>query len=137
MRRRHLPEVTRIDRKLYSYLRNLARDEDTARDLAQQTFLKIRQLASCVRGRPSGREATATIDTGYTHKSHDVTDASFNWNCPPGDLRDQYTLEGFYHFYLSEHFAIWPNIQWVWKPSLNPAEDSIVYLQVRSQYDRN
>ena len=35
--------VDRLLNRVYSYLRNLLRDEDSARDLAHQTFLKIRQ----------------------------------------------------------------------------------------------
>ena len=35
--------VDRLLDRVYNYLRNLTRDEDAARDLAHQTFLKIRQ----------------------------------------------------------------------------------------------
>jgi porin len=80
-------------------------------------------------------EATVTVGTGYTFRSHDVGGASFNWNRPPGGLRDQYTVEGFYRFFLSERFAITPNLHWVIDPALNPAEDSILYTQLRLRVD--
>jgi RNA polymerase sigma-70 factor (ECF subfamily) len=35
--------VDRLLDRVYSYLRNLTRDEDAARDLAHQTFLQVRQ----------------------------------------------------------------------------------------------
>lgn len=80
-------------------------------------------------------EATVTLGTGYNFGSHDVLGVSANWNSPAGMARDQYTLEAFYRFYLSERLALSPDVQWVINPSLNSDEDSILYLQLRARID--
>lgn len=80
-------------------------------------------------------ERTVTLGLGYNFLSHNVFGGSFNWTRPPGGLRDQYTTELFYRFYLTERAAFTPNIQWVINPSLNTAESSMVYLQIRARFD--
>lgn len=94
-------------------------------------------LAGWSKGRAANVLATSTVTAGvgYTFGTHDVIGGSWNWNRPPGGLRDQTTLEGFYRFYLSERVAISPNVQWVFNPSLNVNEDSIVYSQLRVRFD--
>ena len=80
-------------------------------------------------------ERTLTLGLGYNLPTYDVFGASFNWTRPPGGLRDQYTTELYYRFYLAERAAFTPNIQWVINPSLNTAESSIVYLQMQARFD--
>ena len=80
-------------------------------------------------------ERTLTLGLGYNFAHHDVFGSSFNWTRPPGGLRDQYTTELYYRFYLSERMAFTPNIQWVINPSLNTAESSMIYLQIRARFD--
>jgi porin len=73
---------------------------------------------------------------GYTMRSHDVVGSSISWARPgEASLRDQTTLEAFWRFYLAEHVAFTPNVQWVFNPALNPNEDSMVYLQFRARVD--
>ncbi len=76
-----------------------------------------------------------TLGLGHNSAHHDVYGASFNWLSPPGGLRDQFTTELFYRFYLTERAAFTPNIQWVIDPSLNSAESQMVYLQIRARFD--
>lgn len=80
-------------------------------------------------------KSTLTLGTGYTFRTHDVLGSSFNYTHPPGGLRDQYTVEVFYRYYLSEKLAMTPDIQLVFDPSLNPDKSAIVYFGIRARAD--
>jgi hypothetical protein len=49
------------------------------------------------------------------------------------DLDPQYTAVVFYHFQLSQHLAITPDLQLIIDPVLNPGEDSIYIAGVRAR----
>jgi porin len=69
---------------------------------------------------------------GFRFKSHDILGLTMNWTNPPdSNLRDQYTAEAYYRFYLTEHLEITPDLQWVYHPSLNPNVTSLVYFGLR------
>jgi len=73
----------------------------------------------------------------YFREHSDLFAAAVNWGKPSDDfganLDDQYTLEVFYRFQLSENFAITPDFQWIIDPALNPAESSLAILGVRAR----
>ena len=52
---------------------------------------------------------------------------------PNSSLRNQYTAEAYYRFYLTEHLEITPDLQWVYHPSLNPEKTSLVYFELRER----
>lgn len=56
------------------------------------------------------------------------------WTQPASDfLRDQYTFETFYRYQLTPNFAITPDLQVVFNPSLNPSIDQQVILGLRAR----
>ena len=56
-----------------------------------------------------------------------------NWGKPFGGLRDQYTMEAFYRFQVAQNLAITPDFQAVMNPSLNPAEDLVLFFGIRAR----
>ena len=76
-------------------------------------------------------KSTVTLGHGYRFKSHDILGTSANWTRPPGGLRDQYTIEVYYRFTLTERLAVTPDVQWVIDPVLNTAISSLWYLGFR------
>ncbi len=76
-------------------------------------------------------KSTVTVGHGYRFKSHDILGTSVNWTRPAGGLRDQYTVEVYYRFTLTERLAVTPDLQWVINPSLNTAISSLFYFGVR------
>ena len=80
-------------------------------------------------------KSTVTLGLGYTFRSHDVLGASVNFMQPAGDLRNQYTIESFYRFYLSEKIALSPDVQLVFRPALNPDRNTIAYFGFRARLD--
>jgi porin len=85
------------------------------------------------KGENTVSKTTATVGLAHTFRSHDVMAGSVNFTHPPGGLRDQYTVETFYPFYLSERLAFTPDIQLVFNPSLNPAKDVMAYFGFRAR----
>lgn len=74
------------------------------------------------------------IGHGLRTYSHDILGASFGWaepNIP--DSKDQMTFEVFYRLNLTQHLEITPDFQWIINPTLNPGEDSLVYLGIRGR----
>jgi porin len=81
-------------------------------------------------------KSTATGGVSRKLRSHDCFAGSFNWTRPTGDgIRDQYTAEVFYRFYLSERLAFTPDVQWVISPALNPDASSIWLFGIRARID--
>ena len=82
-----------------------------------------------------------SISTGlgyYMAGRKDLAGIGLNWSRPsetgigPG-LDDQYTVEAFYRWQLSQNFAITPDVQLLIDPALNPEEDSIWVLGLRGR----
>jgi porin len=82
-----------------------------------------------------------SVSTGlgyYMRGRKDLAGIGFNWSRPsetgvgPG-LRDQYTVEAFYRWQLSQNFAITPDVQLLVDPALSPTEDSIWVFGVRGR----
>ena len=100
----------------------------------QETFIPF-LLAGFSDGKGANTlaKSTVTIGHGYRFLSHDILGTSVNFTRPPGDLRDQYTVEVYYRFTLTERLAVTPDLQWVIHPSLNPAQGSLIYFGVRAR----
>lgn len=61
-----------------------------------------------------------------------------NWGEPnestfAPDLDDQYTVEAFYRFQLTQQFAITPSVEYLKNPALNPTDDSIWVWGIRGR----
>jgi porin len=76
-------------------------------------------------------KSTVTLGHGYRFKSHDILGTSINWTRPTGGLRDQYTIEAYYRFTLTERLALTPDVQWVINPALNVEKGSMFYVGLR------
>jgi porin len=70
---------------------------------------------------------------GYLTQQRDLMGVGINWADPGDELTDQWTLEAFYRFQLSEHFAVTADYQWINNPLLNPTEDSISIFGLRAR----
>ena len=67
------------------------------------------------------------------YKSHDILGTGLNWADPPGGARDQYTLEVYYRFYLTERLAFTPDFQLIANPTLNPEKSALYYFGIRGR----
>ena len=83
-------------------------------------------------------EGTVSLGLGYRTTQSDLLGVGLNWSRPsessfsPG-LSDQYTMEVFYRFQLTENFALTPDIQLIIDPALNPEVNSIWVLGMRAR----
>ncbi len=82
-----------------------------------------------------------SVGTGlgyYMAGTRDLLGVGFNWSKPsessfgPG-LNDQYTLEVYYRYQLSQNLALTPDLQFIKDPALNPNESSIWVLGLRAR----
>ena len=70
--------------------------------------------------------------------SSDLFGAAFNWGVPNKDtfgsgLDDQYTIELFYRYQLTENIALTPDVQFLINPALNPEDDEIFLAGLRAR----
>lgn len=89
-------------------------------------------------GWSDGWLADKNVSAGFgyrpPHTTSDLFGFAGGWVNPSSDfLRDQYTLEVFYRFHVTENFALTPDIQIVFNPTLAPTRDSITVLSFRSR----
>ena len=82
-----------------------------------------------------------SVGTGlgyYMAGTRDLLGVGLNWSKPsessfgPG-LNDQYTLEVYYRYQLSQNLALTPDIQYIKDPALNPDEDSLWVFGLRAR----
>ena len=60
-------------------------------------------------------------------QNNDLIGLGFSWGQPADTLlRDQYVLEAFYRFQVTPHTNLTPDLQVIFDPSENPAEETIV-----------
>ncbi|MCK5087752.1 MAG: carbohydrate porin [Melioribacteraceae bacterium] len=78
-------------------------------------------------------ETIVSLGNGFRFKSHDILGVGLNWTSPPGDLRDQYSVEVFYRFNLTERFEITPDLQYIINPSLDESKNSLTYFAIRGR----
>ena len=65
-------------------------------------------------------------------QNHDLIGVGFSWGQPTDStLRDQYVLEAFYRLQVTPHTNLSPDIQLIFHPSENPAEETIIVGSVR------
>jgi porin len=84
-------------------------------------------------------EASVSAGVGVNPiRGNDLLGMAVNWGRPNEntfgpDLDDQYTVELFYRYQLTENIAITPDIQWLINPALNPEDDSLFLAGVRGR----
>lgn len=77
-------------------------------------------------------QATVSTGLGYQRENRDVAAFGFSWGKPAtGALRDQYTLETFYRFQMTEYLAVTPDVQLVIDPALNSSVDALAFFGLR------
>jgi porin len=76
------------------------------------------------------------IGTAVNVKGHDYFGVGFNWGGPVDESkRDQYGIELFYSFQLTQHLNFTPDIQLTINPSFNNEKDIVgVYSVLRARY---
>ncbi|RKZ11873.1 porin [bacterium] len=82
-----------------------------------------------------------SVSAGFGYQavgSRDLLGFAANWGKPNestwgSDLSDQYTLEVFYRFQISEQLAITPDLQFLMDPPNNPDHDSIWMYGIRAR----
>ena len=106
---------------------------------ASHWFLEERYIPFFLAGFSDGKGAntiaknTVSAGMGFRFKSHDILGIGLNWTDPAGGLRDQYTAEVYYRFYLTEHLAITPDFQFIVDPALNPDKSTLSYFGIRGR----
>ncbi len=82
-----------------------------------------------------------SLSLGFLYQNEpgrDLLGVGFNWGEPnettfaPG-LDDQYTVEAFYRFQLTQQLAITPSVEYLQNPALNPQDDSLWVLGLRAR----
>jgi len=69
---------------------------------------------------------------GIRFKSDDVFGVGLSWGRPASAaLRDQYTAEVFYRFYVTQNFFLAPNLQFIVHPALAPDQDAFAALGLK------
>jgi porin len=71
---------------------------------------------------------------GRVARNYDMLGISASWsdtNIP--DSEDQYTGEVFWRFVLTQHFEVTPSLQLIGNPTLNPGQDWMTYLSLRTR----
>ncbi|MGI9343698.1 MAG: carbohydrate porin [Gammaproteobacteria bacterium] len=68
----------------------------------------------------------------YLRRS-DVAGLAINWGSPPGGLRDQTTIEGFWRLQFAKNLEITPSLQLLIDPALNPNDDTIWVFGLRTR----
>jgi len=106
---------------------------------ASHWFLEERYIPFFLAGFSDGKGAntiaknTVSAGMGFRFKSHDILGIGLNWTDPAGGLRDQYTAEVYYRFYLTEHLAVTPDFQFIVDPALNPDKSTLSYFGIRGR----
>jgi len=78
-------------------------------------------------GDAANLSAMVSAGAGVRVRTDDLFGAALTWARPPESEqgRDQFTLETFYRFQLTQHLQVTPGFFWHVKPSYNPAEDTV------------
>jgi len=77
-------------------------------------------------------DRTISVGTGFDARGgNDLAGIGVSWGRAPDNSRDQYTLEGFYRFDITDFLQVTPQIQYVVDPANDPATDHILVLGVR------
>jgi carbohydrate-selective porin OprB len=89
-------------------------------------------------GWSSGFFIDTNVSAGFgyypSETSSDQLGFGVSWAHPSSDaLRDQYTAELFYRFHVTPNFAITPDIQVIVDPALDPSEDVLCVVGLRTR----
>jgi len=77
-------------------------------------------------------ERAVSIGTGYDARGgNDRVGVGVNWGRAPGKTRDQYTVEVFYRYDMTDFLELTPEIQYVVNPAKDAATDDILVLGFR------
>ena len=77
-------------------------------------------------------DRSISIGTGYDARGgNDLAGLAVSWGRAPDSSRDQYTLEAFYRYYMTDFLQLTPQIQYVVDPANDPATDDILVLGAR------
>jgi len=78
---------------------------------------------------------TSTLGLGYAITNHNTAAIAVNWTRPPGSLRDQWTVEAFVRYYVTDKIALTPDLQFIYHPSLNTDVETMAYWGLRGRVD--
>ncbi|MCE8556575.1 carbohydrate porin [Ruegeria pomeroyi] len=77
-------------------------------------------------------DRSVSIGTGYEARGgKDLAGIGLNWGRAPGSSRNQYTLEAFYRYDITDFLQITPEFQYVLNPANDPTTGSIAILGLR------
>ncbi len=77
-------------------------------------------------------ERAISLGTGYDARGgKDLAGIAVNWGRAPDSSRDQYTLEAFYRYDITDFLQLTPQIQYVIDPANDPATDNILVIGIR------
>jgi len=77
-------------------------------------------------------DRSISIGTGYDARGgNDLAGLAVGWARAPDSSRDQYTLEAFYRYDMTDFLQVTPEIQYVVNPAFDPDSDEILVLGLR------
>jgi porin len=77
-------------------------------------------------------ERAVSIGTGYdAREGKDLAGVGVSWGRAPDNSRDQYTVEAFYRYDMTDFLELTPEVQYVVNPANDPATDDILVLGFR------
>lgn len=73
-----------------------------------------------------------SIGTGYDARGgQDLSGIAVGWGRAPGNSRDQYTVEAFYRWDITDYLQLTPELQYIINPANDPDTDDIFVFGVR------
>lgn len=77
-------------------------------------------------------DRTVSVGVGYDSRGgRDLAGIGVNWGRAPDNPRDQYTVEAFYRYDVTDFLQLTPALQYVVDPANDPDTDDILVLGVR------
>ena len=89
--------------------------------------------AGASKGTAALYDRSVSAGLGYYGRNTDLAGLGLNWAEARGIDGDQFTLETFYRFSISPGLQITPSVQFISNPLLNPNQDSITLLSLRTR----
>lgn len=100
----------------------------SARIARWQPFLR----AGYADGAGASLDRAVSVGVGYDARGgNDLAGLAVGWGRAPDNSRDQYTLEAFYRYDLTDFLQLSPELQYVVHPANDPATDDILVLGAR------
>ena len=79
-------------------------------------------------------DRSISVGTGYDARGgNDLAGLAVNWGRAPDSRRDQYTLEAFYRYDLTDYLQVTPEIQYIVNPALDPQTGELLVLGLRAR----